>query len=292
MDQFVKPNYLATYLQSDITNRDPNYHTRLTQELVDQFNRGSLITVFFGHGGGSVWEVGPASNHAEFRRHLFDQANVAKLTNFDKLPLVFAMTCYTNDFDNPYVTQTLGETFVNSAGGAIGVLGTASRSSTMWNARFVDTFLKHILEKKDSRLGDTFVRTKNELADSLVNASYILLGDPSLEFKLPLADILVSDLKYDKEKSTLTFAYRLPPGIAAPVKLDCFLVGGNEEMGQWNEKVPAIQGNLKYHVEPVKLKSGAARVVLCLTDLTNTVHIGGGIFNSPDKKAAGLGKKK
>lgn len=275
MDHYVKPNQVATYLQTDIQNRDPNYHAQLTQELVNQFNAGSLVTAFFGHGGGSVWEVGPSSRHDYFRKHLFDQSNVAALTNYDRLPLVFAMTCYTNDFDNPHVPQTLGETFVNSPGGAIAVLGTTCRSSTTWNARFILTFFQTLKTMRSARLGDLVNQTKYGMNSGTCNANYTLLGDPTLEFKLPQADLQISNIK--GSASSVSFDFKLPQDVKVPVTLECYLIGEKEELlAQWKQDASGRQGTVNYRLAKGSAPMGAARVIASLTaDGSHVEHIGG-----------------
>lgn len=288
---FFSPHYQASYLQSDLQTMDPNYHLKLTDALMRQFNAGNLITIFFGHGGGTVWQLGPAIHHDDFIIHLFDQSNVAKLINHDRLPLVLAMTCYTNDFDNPTVPQTLGETFVNSEGGAIAVLGTTGRSSTMWNARFSESFLKQIASRKFTRLGDMFVSTKKEINDTAVNSSYVLLGDPSLEFKLPAADVRVQDQHYDRKNATATFSYQIPWEVKNKVTLNCSLLTGvGESVAEWNENVSEQAGSLKYQLDSAKIKDNALRVVVCLADQANVMHAGGAVFKLESKPKPELKK--
>ncbi|HEX2971922.1 MAG TPA: C25 family cysteine peptidase, partial [Tepidisphaeraceae bacterium] len=166
--KYVQPDYLASFIRTDYWNEDPEFHKKLTQRLVDEFNAGRGVTVFFGHGGGTVWEVGPSIRKDTFRVHLFDQSNVQSLTNVTKPGVVFAMTCYTNDFDNPYTRQTVGEMFVNSPGGAVASFGATGRSSIALNAALVNQIFALRTKMKDARLGDLIAeakRTANNFKD-------------------------------------------------------------------------------------------------------------------------------
>lgn len=277
--RYILPNYLSSHLQTDWENQDPRYNEQLGQELSDSLNAGSLVTTFFGHGGGTVWEVGPGHNWPGeyFRRILFNQERVAKLVNRERLPLVFAMTCYTNDFDNPTVPMTLGEAFINSAGGAIAVIGSPDRSSTGLNRELLMEFCGCARDHKGQRLGDYYRQMLLAFGD-LAFGQYLLLGDPSLEFSFPEQDLKVTRPAPDIQVAKMIFDYELPAGVQTPCALDCMLVNAADQvLAQWSSTVSAPRGKVEYVVGYGKLM-GKMRIVVYLKDDKQKPHVGGAAF--------------
>ncbi|MCE5228439.1 C25 family cysteine peptidase [bacterium] len=224
------------YLKTDISRRDLAYHAELNRTLSGYFNEGNLITAFFGHGGGGVWEVGPTSMDQGFQRHLFDQSAVEALANGPRLPLVFALTCYTNDFDSPFHPQTLGETFVDAPGGAIAVIGANDRSYIEFNSQYIDKFMDLLFKRRPrTRLGDLFLETKLALNQPIANEHYQLLGDPSLEFSLPGNRLNISEARVDGAR--LHFKYLLDqPQSAGPWQLDGYILDSKDRLVvHWHE---------------------------------------------------------
>lgn len=242
-------DFVGAIMKTDKMNVNPQYPEMLNQQLIESFNEGNLITAFFGHGGGTVWEIGPVvTNQSMFRRHLFDQESVQKLENADRQPVVMALTCYTNDFDNPHVAQTLGESFVNSPGGAIAVVGATDRSLIQNNKFYIMNFMRLLLRERVDRLGTLFMRAKQDYANPRVNANYCLLGDPSLEFTAPLQAI---ELDVETIEDNLTnLVYQLPEMIGLPAEL--YLYALDEDLNILNAsqtEVDSAQGALALEIE-------------------------------------------
>ncbi|OPZ08437.1 MAG: Gingipain R2 precursor [candidate division BRC1 bacterium ADurb.BinA292] len=276
IDEFARPHYLVNSIRTNKANTLPGEHEKLTQQLAQALNEGSLITAFFGHGGGTVWEVGAATRAEYFRAHLFDQENVATLKNLHKPSLVFALTCYTNDFDNPHVRQTLGETFVNSPGGAVAVIGATGRSSTGLNYMYIRQFMDLLSSGTQTRLGDLFVECKRHYSVPAMNATYVLLGDPSLEFSLNrnLVEVTVEPVGAEGE---FALNYGLPPDTPLPVKLQAFLIDENENLVEtWTSEVTELSGTLNYNFSGGAW-SDTMRMVVYATD-GKALHITGGVM--------------
>ncbi len=247
IENFIRPHYLANLVKTKSQDATAEHHQALTQSIVDQLDAGSLITIFFGHGGGTVWEVGPAMGQKFFRAHLFDQENVKGLTNHDRPTLVFALTCYTNNFDDPHFTQTLGETFVNSPGGAIGVIGASRRSHPDINLSYLQEMIRLFKQNKFDRLGDCFVSAKQNVRKSV---PYILLGDPSLEFRLPRTELVLSDAVFDARDRVIKLNYELPADVACPAELRVsLLVRRKKLLAEWTQLVEEPKGKLQFHIE-------------------------------------------
>ncbi len=272
---YVQPHYLGSYLTTKQVMANEASQNKLTQELNNNFNIGNLITVFLGHGGGTVWEVGPAMTGQFLRAHLFNQSHVEALTNYSRLPVVFALTCYTNSFDNPHVARTLGETFLNAPGGAIGVIGSTARSAAYMNLKFVNLFLKHLQERTFERLGDYVVQVKEDMHRRDVNQLVVLLGDPSLEFSLPKPELTISNATISADFKTLGFDYELPEAASLPAELNVFVLGNEEKLlHQWTETSQSRAGRIEY-LSDRRLAFRRMRMVVYLADGSGVNYSGG-----------------
>ncbi len=278
--------YLIDYMQTDLVRSDAAYHQEINGRLVGHLNEGNLLTAFFGHGGGAVWEIGPTAIAGGFVRHLFDQAHVTALNNHRALPLVFALTCYTNDFDSPHWPQTLGESFVISKGGAIGVIGANTRSFTELNLRFTDKFLGLLHERGHARLGDLFVEVKKSLASGSANSQYQLLGDPSLEFELPREDLAIENLALDAAAGKLSLDYALPAEAGPLWNLEGFVLDSHHKvLAHWRQPNTPARGRVE---QQLKLAPNAlpVRLVIYMERLGEPDRIAGRPLEWPRVAAA------
>ena len=160
-------------------------HQQLTRQIAAALDEGRFLTVFFGHGGGTNWEVGPSIRQEFFRAHLFDRSNVERLTNFERQTLVLALTCFTNDFDHPHFPETIGESFLRARGGAWAVLGTSGRTDDNSSVRFARDFSRSILEGRAGRVGDAALAALQAVNNDEMNHHLVLLGDPAARIQLP-----------------------------------------------------------------------------------------------------------
>ena len=89
----------------------PFYGT--TETLIDHFENGLSYVNFFGHGGGAVWGD----------RSLFTLQDFSNLNNYNKIPFVTSMTCFTGDANNP---NALGKRMLaHASGGSYGWFGSS-----------------------------------------------------------------------------------------------------------------------------------------------------------------------
>jgi len=86
------------------------------RETLDQLNRGSLWTIYLGHGGGGVWGS----------ERLLTHEHPQILTNTGRTGIFLSMTCFTGAFDNPDPdVKSLSELMLFAKGGAIAWWGSS-----------------------------------------------------------------------------------------------------------------------------------------------------------------------
>ena len=116
--------------------------------------------------------------------------DIKKLKNDNKLPIIFSLTCYSADFDSPYM-NCLGEEMLRSdTGGAIAFYGASGLSMAYDNFAFSNALFDVIFKEKTFILGDIIQKTRRKLKYenhmNLENADvYNLLGDPALQIQFP-----------------------------------------------------------------------------------------------------------
>ncbi len=247
IQSYFLPHYLSSFVETTLDNDAPDYAETISKRVIDEFNQGSLFASYIGHGGGTIWELGPTARPSEFTLHLFDQKSVTQLVNVNQLPVVYSMSCYTNNFDNPHISQTMGETFILSKGGAIAVIGAAARSDIGDNYRFLDGLFRAMHERRANRLGDAMVRSIHGFARRSLGGRFLLLGDPSLEFTWPRPDLELEGAELDPDDQSVTFHYKLPEEIALPAQVDCFLVDKEQTvLAQWAQRFSEREGTVLY----------------------------------------------
>ena len=269
---YVFPDMLSHHVHSDPGITDDIHHARLTGNLVNAFNRGHMLTAFYGHGGGSVWEVGPTHTEGRIKKHLFDQENVETLENLGKPTLVLALTCYTNDFDNPHVTQTLGEVFVNSEGGAVAVIGASDRSSIYINRKMSQNILQSLREERRIRLGDLFLRSLDEVRNQY--SMYNILGDPSLLIHLPSDGVRLYNLAVHHDRKGLTIEYEAPSEIQFPANAEIIMLDeSGEAVSSRVDEINSRQGALGLDIAPGAV-SDMHRLVVYIADSRRNDYVG------------------
>jgi hypothetical protein len=143
---------------------------RLFAALAD----GAGLVNYVGHGGLDRLAAGG----------LLTSADVAGLTNGDRLPVLTAMTCTVNRFAVPGV-PALGEVLVESpGGGAVAVFGPSGLADSRASRELAEIFYRRTAERGTLRLGDLILRSYAELraqgGDGSLPDLYNLLGDPAL----------------------------------------------------------------------------------------------------------------
>ena len=151
------------------------------ETLSNSFDEGNLVVHFIGHGGKSIWRVGPAD--LTKNRDLFTLDHISKLKNSKRLPFVLSMSCYSAPFDHPFA-DSIGEKFIREPDvGAVAVLASSWRNAP--NALFSRYVLESLYENPKHSVGQAVLAGKRRYRGRIMVEMYNLLGDPALRLAIP-----------------------------------------------------------------------------------------------------------
>ncbi len=154
--------------------------------IVGAFNDGTLIVNYVGHGNPDVWS----------HEHVFQRsADLPRLTNIDRLPLVYAASCDIGFFDDPQ-GEGMGEDLLKMAtGGAIAVISATRLVYAADNAQFNRAVYEALFGNSGLSIGEALFTAKVRRqypnpSDSIPrrvdnDRAYTLFGDPLLRLGLP-----------------------------------------------------------------------------------------------------------
>lgn len=175
------------------------------EALLNEFDRGSLIVNYTGHGGEFAWS----------NSRIFVNGDIASFNNDFRLPAVVTATCEFGRFDDPGLPKSGGELMLlEPTGGSIVMFTTVrlvfSFPNATLNANFYREAFKFDNEKgRMPSVGEIMMRTKNRtfVINSTTNINsrnFTLLGDPGLI------------LNYPKLEAEITSINNLEPSTSAP----------------------------------------------------------------------------
>ncbi len=182
---YQKKIYLPEYPTENIPGgrRKP----RVTEELLNSVNSGTLILNWIGHGNPRVWA----------HEQIFEKdVTIPLMTNRDKLFFLTAATCDFGRIDDPARQSGAEELFTSTVGGAIGVFSATRTVYADQNAEINQTFYSHLLSRQNGsypRLGDALYQTKL-LKKGDNDQKFFLLGDPTMRLHLPNQQIHVTSI--------------------------------------------------------------------------------------------------
>ena len=156
-------------------------NVKIQNDLSTSFNEGDLIVHFLGHGGKSIWRIGPPD--LKKNRDLFTLDHISKLKNANQLPFVMSMSCYSAPFDHPFA-DSIGEKFIREPEvGAVAVLAASWRNSP--NSTFSRYILDNLFKYPENSLGQAILAAKRFYKGRTMVEMYNLLGDPALKLAIP-----------------------------------------------------------------------------------------------------------
>ena len=168
---------LTGYQARAVTLEGDGSSTR--QELAQAFAQGTGLLGYFGHGSVELWA----------QEKILAVNDVAKLTNREKLPIIFTVTCLSGLFQHP-IKPSLGETLVRAKnGGAVAAL-VPSSAAILTDQRVLAQGLAAALGASagtdgPKTLGDAVLAAQQSITNASggvreVLLTFNLLGDPTL----------------------------------------------------------------------------------------------------------------
>ena len=149
------------------------------QELLGALDAGVGIVGYFGHGSVTIWA----------KEKVFGVEDVAKLSNRDKLPIVFTVTCLSGLFQHPN-TPSLGETLLRAKNGGAAAALVPSSAAVLPDQSVLAQGMAVALaaagaDAAPRTLGGAVLQAQSSLAGTSkgireVLLTFNLLGDPAL----------------------------------------------------------------------------------------------------------------
>ena len=166
-------------------NKMDGDNLKVQETLSNAINDGDLIVHFVGHGGNSIWRIGPPD--IKKNRDLFTLDHINHLSNKGRLPFVMSMSCYSAPYDHPFA-DSIGEKFFREKDkGAIAVLAASWRNAP--KQTFSRKIFENIYKTPHPSLGLAIMNAKRDYKGRIAVEMYNLLGDPALHLALPALSI-------------------------------------------------------------------------------------------------------
>ena len=159
-------------------------------DLQRAFDQGLLAVFYNGHGGvkGLTGE------------NVFANADIAALTNYDKMPFVYTATCEFTKYDNPLLVSAGEQLFLNPNGGCVALFTTCRPTYGDKNNLQTRALVPVLLQRDDDglplRFGDIIRLAKSDPlnfnSQGNQNIRFLFLGDPALRFPMPQKNIALT----------------------------------------------------------------------------------------------------
>ncbi|HWC77982.1 MAG TPA: C25 family cysteine peptidase, partial [Blastocatellia bacterium] len=153
-------------------NRSSGSDPQVRAQILAALNGGPRLVNFTGHGSVTVW-TGAG---------LLTAADGAALTNTNRLPLMLMLTCL-NGYSHDASVQSLGEAMLLAPNGASAVWTSTGMTEPEFQ-RLMAVRLFQQLSGASGRIGELMLQAKSATSDRDVRRTWILLGDPSMQFRL------------------------------------------------------------------------------------------------------------
>ncbi|MDN5215345.1 type IX secretion system sortase PorU [Fulvivirgaceae bacterium BMA12] len=211
-----KFQHQSDYLASQIENNDPEYVVdrlfvdsypienkngkraapRAREKINQHINEGVLIFDFIGHGGET----------ALTNEGLVDLESIDVWENENRLPVILTATCEFGRYDDWDLESGAEKALFKKNGGAIALLTTSRPAIVNTNFDVSKAFYESAFNNTGpatARLGDILRETKNKSVFGIVNRSFVLLGDPSMQLAYPQYDVVITSVNDKPEIDTL-----------------------------------------------------------------------------------------
>lgn len=190
-------------------------------EFIDQFNSGSIVNSYNGHGNVGIYAT----------EALFRATDIRFLTNRGKYPICYAWSCLVGYYDDPD-SMSMAELLVKQPNaGAIAFYGAAAKAYISVDNPMVLNYYSRFYDPRVRTFGQGVLLT--EMTMKAVNGGpnltqmYNLLGDPALEPAMPRGQLEVSEPWYTAN-SGQTLELQVtgePAGMSGTLRAELWLNG-------------------------------------------------------------------
>lgn len=186
----LKKIYLIDYI-SDASGQKKE----ATNDFLNAFNQGTLMTNYFGHGSESAWAS----------EGLLKTSYLPRLSNKGHYTILNSFSCEVGRFETGKVKSLSEELLVAPKAGSIVSVGASRETFGPHNLRFGKTLMQMALGESGITYGEAFLKAKSDVA--LVydeyrynNERYVYFGEPVIQ--MPNATMKISlDQKLDTLKA-------------------------------------------------------------------------------------------
>jgi hypothetical protein len=167
----VPPSYILIkiYLSNDVE------YTR--QQLINQINNGAFLLNYIGHAG-----LDRLAHEGLLRT-----SDLGSLTNWDRLPVITAMTCSMGQFSIPNYDSLSEALVIKGDGGAVAVWAPTGLSYNFLAKILDEEFFRAAFENNEAVLGDSMLKAYQEYnargGSAYLMDIYNLQGDPALKIR-------------------------------------------------------------------------------------------------------------
>jgi len=152
--------------------------------IVDAINEGRLLVNYVGHGNPTVWA---------HERVFSSSADLPRLRNGNRLPLIFAASCAIGFYDDPEGVAMAEELMTNGSGGAIAVVSATRLVWSSLNRDFNQTVFTQLLGDSELSMCEAVyvgkvihLRSASSYGALIRNdRSYTFFGEPFLKLARP-----------------------------------------------------------------------------------------------------------
>jgi len=173
-DQVVGPA-LPYFVVEQLRRRDAGEGTR--KALLGALERGPLVVGYLGHGSEAQWAGS-----------VLTSADAANLGNLDRPWLALSMTCLNGGFHDVYKTTLAESLLLAERSGALAVWASSALTPPADQIALNRELLRSLL-MEGTTLGQAILRAKSQIEDGDVRGSWILFGDPAVQFSKTLSPV-------------------------------------------------------------------------------------------------------
>ncbi len=158
------------------------------RDLLNSFEKGTLILNFIGHGNEYSWT----------HERILNIPEIKLLRNKNKLPFVSTITCEFGRFDNPLLYSGAELFVLNPEGGSIQMISTTREVSAAAAIQINKRLYDYLLGTEGTSFsrfrtpGEALLLSKQ--TPSSINKKIALLGDPAMPLHFARPNIVITDL--------------------------------------------------------------------------------------------------